>query len=223
MARNDFYASPFGVAYSAYMERPRLSRLISRTVWGGDSKPYYESMSAIAEVPDGGTIVDCPCGAGPALRAVRPDGSVRYVAADLSPSMIRRARKRAEARGLTSVEFIESDATDLPLPSESTDLFLSFWGLHCFDDPPAALAEAARVLKPGGRLVGSCFVRGSDSLRQRLLIRPGSGDFGQVGTQPEVEAWLVAAGFELSSMKRSGPMLFFDAVISVHEPASRDR
>jgi hypothetical protein len=76
MVPDDFYASPFGVAYSAYMERPRLSRLISRTVWGGDSKPYYESMGAIAEVPDGGTIVDCPCGAGPALRAVRPDAPV---------------------------------------------------------------------------------------------------------------------------------------------------
>ncbi len=208
---DDFYASPFGAAYSAYMERPGLSRLISRTVWGGDSKPYYESMNAIAEVPDRGTIVDCPCGAGPALRAVRPDGSVHYVAADLSPSMIRRARKRAEARGLTGVEFLESDATELPLPSESVDLFLSFWGLHCFDDPPAALAESARVLKPGGRLVGCCFVRGRDSLRQRLLVRPGSGDFGQVGTQSEVEAWLATAGFAVSSTERSGPMLFFDA------------
>lgn len=211
MAPDDFYASPFGVAYSAYMERPRLSRLISRTVWGGDSRPYYESMGAIAEVSDGGTIVDCPCGAGPALRAVSPNGSVRYVAADLSPSMIRRARKHADARGLTGVEFIESDARDLPLPPESTDLFLSYWGLHCFDDPAAALAEAARVLKPGGRLVGSCFVRGSDTIRQRLLIRPGSGAFGQVGTQLETEAWLAKAGFEVSSMRRSGPMLFFDA------------
>lgn len=54
MAPDDFYASPFGVAYSACMERPRLSRLISRTVWGGDSRPYYESMGAVAEVPDGG-------------------------------------------------------------------------------------------------------------------------------------------------------------------------
>ncbi|HZK15760.1 MAG TPA: hypothetical protein VFC52_04150, partial [Solirubrobacterales bacterium] len=71
MAHRDFYASPFGVAYSTYMERPRLSRLISRVAWGGDSKPYYDSMGAVAEVAAGGTIVDCPCGAGPALRALR--------------------------------------------------------------------------------------------------------------------------------------------------------
>lgn len=207
---SDFYASPFGTAYSAYMERPRLSRAIARTLWGGDTKPYYESMGAIAEVPEGGTIVDCPCGAGPALRAVRPGRSLRYVAADLSPSMVRRARRRAERRGLTEIEFIEADATKLPLPVNSTDLFVSFWGLHSFDDPPGALAEAARVLKPEGRLVGASFVAGRDGLRQRLLIRPGLGDFGLVGTQPELEAWLGTAGFELTRLERSGPMLFFD-------------
>lgn len=124
--------------------------------------------------------------------------------------MLRRARKRALARSLTQVEFIEADATDIPLPSASADLFLSFWGLHCFEEPAAALTEAARVLKPGGRLTGSCFVRGSDGLRQRLLVRCGSGDFGQVGTESDVAAWLVAAGFEAPGMARSGPMLFFD-------------
>lgn len=211
MARGDFYASPFGVTYSAYMERPRLSRLIGRAVWGGDSKRAYESMSAIAEVPDGGMVVDCPCGAGPALRAVPPDGSIRYVAADLSPSMIRRAHKKAAARGLTHVEFIEADATEIPLPANCADLFFSNWGLHCFDNPSAALAEAARILKPGGSLIGACFVSGHDGLRQRLLIRSHFGDFGQVGTQAEIESWLAAAGFDLTARSRSGPMLFFDA------------
>jgi len=214
MSQRDFYASPFGVAYSAYMERPSLSRLISRVFWGGDSKPYYDSMGAVAEVADGGTIIDCPCGAGPALRALRPEADVRYIAADLSPSMLRRARKRAASRRLDSVEFIEAEAADLPLPTDGADLFLSFWGLHCFDDPSAALTESARVLKPGGRLVGSCFVRGDESLRQRLLVRSGSGDFGQVGTEPEVVAWLQASGFEVSRIGRSGPMLFFDARLS---------
>jgi hypothetical protein len=51
--RKDFYASPFGVAYSAYMERPRLGRLIARAVWGGDLTLYYESMSAIVSYATG--------------------------------------------------------------------------------------------------------------------------------------------------------------------------
>jgi ubiquinone/menaquinone biosynthesis C-methylase UbiE len=207
----DFYASPFGAAYSAYMERPRLSRLVGRLLWGGDTAAYYESMGSIGEAPAGSTVVDCPCGAGPALRAVRPDGDVRYIAADLSPSMLRRARRRAAARGL-GVEFLEANATDLPLPAASADLFLSYWGLHCFDDPAAALAEAARLLKPGGRLVACCFVSGRDGWRQRLLVRPANGGFGRrVGTQHEVETWLAAAGFDTASSQRSGPMFFFEA------------
>ncbi|HEX5375213.1 MAG TPA: class I SAM-dependent methyltransferase [Solirubrobacterales bacterium] len=214
MARDDFYASPLGAAYSAYMERPWLSRAIGRLLWGGDSGRYYESMNAVAEVPDGGTAVDCPCGAGPAFRAVPADSAIRYVAADLSPSMLRRARKRARLRGLTGLEILKADATALPLPAASADLFLSFWGLHCYDDPAGALAEAARVLKPAGRLVGASFVRGDESLRQRLLIKPGVGAFGQVGTQQELEDWLAAEGFGQVGIERSGPMLFFEATAS---------
>lgn len=211
MARDDYYASPFGVLYSTYMERPRLSRRISRLVFGGDTTPYYESMAAVAEVAEGGTVVDCPCGAGPALRAVPADGLIRYVGIDLSPSMLRRARARAEARALHNAEFVEAEATAIPLPDAAADLFLSYWGLHCYPDPRAAVAEAARVLVPGGRLVSSSFVRGRDTLRQRLLIRPHTGDFGPLGTQAEIESWLADADLDLSSAKRSGPFLFFEA------------
>jgi SAM-dependent methyltransferase len=220
MSRDDFYASPFGAAYSAYMERPRLGRLIALTVWGGDSRAYYESMDAVGEVPEGGTIVDCPCGAGPAFRALPRGRSVRYVAADLSPSMLQRARKRAAARDLGGIEFLQADATDLPLASQSADLFLSFWGLHCFADPRTALAEAARVLRPGGRLVGAAFVRGDDTLRQRLLVRPETGGFGKPGSEHEVLGWMRGAGLTVSSARRSGPMLFFDAELRGAEAAA---
>jgi ubiquinone/menaquinone biosynthesis C-methylase UbiE len=211
VAGDDFYASMFGRVYSAYMERPWLARAISRVVWGGDLRPYYQAMGAVSEVREGGTVVDCPCGAGPAFRALPRERGLRYVAVDLSPSMLSRARRRASTRGLGGVELVHAGANDLPLPSASADLFLSLWGLHCYDDPAAALAEAGRVLAPGGRLVGATFVRGADSLRQRLLVRPGAGDFGAVASAPEVEDHLSAAGLVPTSVRRSGPMLFFEA------------
>ncbi len=211
MSRDDFYASPFGAAYSAYAKRPRLNRLIAKTVWGGDTRRYYESMGAIREVADGGTIVDCPCGAGVALRELDPGKDVRYIGVDLSPSMLRRTRRRVDKRGLRQVEVLGADSTEIPLPDDSTDLFLSYWGLHCFDDPAAALAEAARLLKPNGRLVGSTFVLGRDSLRQRLLVRPGAGDFGNPPTEKSLRAALELAGFAAPSISRSGPMSFFEA------------
>jgi len=211
MARGDFYASAFGAFYSAYMERPWLARRLSRVVWGGDLDPYYASMAAIGEVREGATMVDCPCGAGPALRLSPPPRDVRYVAVDLSPSMLSRARRRARDQGLADVEFIRAEAAEIPLPSASVDLFLSFWGLHCFPDPEAAIAEAARLLVPGGRLVGCTFVRGTDGLRQRLLIRPGLGDFGAVATASEIESHLNSANLTIDSTQRSGPMLYFTA------------
>jgi SAM-dependent methyltransferase len=208
MSREDLYDSPLGATYSAYMERPRLSRPLGRLLWGGDTKAYYESMAAVGEVADGGTIVDCPCGAGPALRALRPDAGVRYVAADLSPAMLRRARIRAEKRGLGGIELVESKAEDLPLEAASADLFLSFWGIHCYPDPRAAVEEIGRVLKPGGRLVGASFVRGN-SLRQRLLLRPDVGGFGTLCTEPELVGWLADAGVSISKSSRSGLYFFF--------------
>lgn len=106
---------------------------------------------------------------------------------------------------------MQAQATDIPLPPSSADLFLSFWGLHCFDDPGAAIVEATRIVAPGGRLLGCTFVRGTEGVRQRLLVRPGLGDFGRVATAPEVEGYLSSTGLDIQSMHRSGPMLFFDA------------
>jgi ubiquinone/menaquinone biosynthesis C-methylase UbiE len=117
--------------------------------------------------------------------------------------MLRRARQRARSRGVDNVEFIEADAGAIPMDSASVDLFLSFWGLHCFEDPESALLEASRLLKPGGRLVGASFVGARDSVRQRLLIRPGHGAFGRVGTQGEVEGWLGTAGLAPTQLQRS--------------------
>jgi ubiquinone/menaquinone biosynthesis C-methylase UbiE len=173
-------------------------------------KAYYESMSAVGEAAEGDTIVDCPCGAGPAFRALDPGRDIRYVAADLSPAMLRRARKRAARSGLHQVEFVESEAEELPLEDASADLFLSFWGLHCFPAPAAAVAEVGRVLKPGGRLVGASFVRGP-SLRQRLMLRPHKGDFGPLGTEADLLGWLSAADLELTKKSRSGLYMFFEA------------
>lgn len=211
MARGDYYASAFGAIFSAYMERPRLSRAVARLLWGSDARPYYESMRAIAEADPDGTIVDCPCGAGPAFQALSPQRPGRYLAVDLSPSMLRRAAERARARGLEQVEIVSGDATAIPLPDRSADLFLSYWGLHCFADPAAAVAEARRVLKPGGRLVGSAFVLGTGGLRPRLLLRPGRGDLGPMGTEADASSWLTGCGFETTSRRRSGAMLYFDA------------
>jgi SAM-dependent methyltransferase len=204
------FDGPFGRVYGFYMERERLSRLIAALVWGGDIRPFYASMRAIGETPHGGVIVDAPCGTGVAFRGLRPEQRVRYVALDLSPAMLELARHRASALGLAHIEFLEGDAESLPIEDASVDLFLSYFGLHCMPSPTRAVAETARVLRPGGRLVGGMITRGR-TLRHRLLVHPGRGAFGPGGTGAALREWLTSAGLRDVTVKNTGLLAYFDA------------
>jgi SAM-dependent methyltransferase len=200
----------FGRAYSYWMERPWLARVVGLALWGGDAKPYYESMRAIGELPEGTVVADAPCGAGAAFVALSPRQRLRYLALDLSPLMLERARQRARACGLDQIEFVEGDAEHLPLENGSVDLFLSYWGLHCMPHPDAAVREIARCLRRGGRVVGAMICRGP-SLRQRLFLRPGTGGFGPGGSVDDLARWLAAADLRKTRLEVSGAFAFFEA------------
>ncbi|HEY6780213.1 MAG TPA: class I SAM-dependent methyltransferase, partial [Thermoleophilaceae bacterium] len=81
-------------------------------------------------------------------------------------------RAKAAKRGLAQVETLEADMRRLPLADDSAELVCSYSGLHMIDDPEAAIAEFARVLKPGGQLLGSSFVS-DGTRRQRVLFGAG--------------------------------------------------
>lgn len=188
-------AGPFGAAYDFYVERPRLMRFVGRAVWGIDVSVLYASMAPIREAAPGTTIVDVPCGGGVAFRALEPGQAVRYIAADLSPKMLRRAGRRARARSLRQVEIVEADMTELPFADAGTDLFLSYSGLHMLGEPELAIQEAARCLKPGGRLVGTSFFS-DGSRRARALLKLGSyRGHALPPAREDVRGWLASAGF----------------------------
>jgi SAM-dependent methyltransferase len=196
-------ATSFGRLYEFYIERPWLARAISRCVWGTDVGAMYASMDAIGRQPDGATIVDVPCGGGLALRALRPTQDLRYVAVDIAPAMLTRTQAKAAARELHSVETVEADMRHLPLPDASADLLVSYSGLHMINDPQIAISELARVLKPGGRLVGSSFVA-DGSRRLRLLFAAGArrGYAAAPADGATIAAWLTTAG--LTDVEISG-------------------
>jgi ubiquinone/menaquinone biosynthesis C-methylase UbiE len=166
-------AGPFGAFYDFYIERPWLMRSIGRLVWGIDASVLYASMEVIARAPTGATIVDVPCGGGVAFRALSPAQDVRYLAGDLCQKMLERAGRRAKARSLKQVELLSADMTELPFTDGEVDLFLSYSGLHMVPDPQKAVAEMARCLKPGGRLIGTTFLS-DGSRRARALFKAGS-------------------------------------------------
>ena len=200
----------FGKVYSCYIARERLARLIAAVIWGGDIRPFYASMRAIAQVSNGSVIVDAPCGAGVAFRGLRAEQRVRYIALDLSPPMLERARQRAGDLGLNQIEVVEADALSIPVEDASVDLFLSYFGLHCFADPAGAVTEMGRCLRPGGRVVGGMITRGH-SVRHRLLVRLGHGVFGPGGTAKDLGRWLDGASLGNATVNASGLFAYFSA------------
>ena len=86
------------------------------------------------------------------LRLLGPaaDGAIGL---DLSQQMLNIARVQAAEAGLTDVELRHGDIFDTRLPDAGADLVVVHQVLHYLSDPAAAVAEAARLVAPGGRLL----------------------------------------------------------------------
>ena len=79
-----------------------------------------------------------------------PTGKV--VGVDLCLEMVEKARDNALLLGLHNAEFVQAGIEKLPLPDASVDVAISNGAFNLCPDKPAVLAEAFRVLRPGGRL-----------------------------------------------------------------------
>ncbi len=108
----------------------------------------------LGELRPGHTVLDLGSGAGmDSLLAVRRVGTTgRVVGVDLCRKMVEKARSNAETLGLRNVEFIEADIENVSLPDGSVDVVISNGVFNLCLDKPKVLAEAFRLLRPGGRL-----------------------------------------------------------------------
>ena len=135
-----------------------------------------------------GQLLDIGTGTG---RMIELLGSraTRALGIDRSPEMLRLARGRIEAAGLARAEVRHGDMYALPAPDHSIDTIVIHQVLHFAADPAAVLAEAARALAPGGRLLVVDFAaHGREELRTvHSHLRLGFAD-------AQVTDWLTAAG-----------------------------
>ena len=108
----------------------------------------------LGELRAGQTVLELGSGPGMdsllAARRVGPTGKV--VGVDMCEEMIAKARRNAELLNLKNVEFVNAGIEKLPLPDESVDVVISNGVFNLCTDKPGVLAEAFRVLRPGGRL-----------------------------------------------------------------------
>lgn len=150
-------------------------------------------------IPSGGTALDVGSGPGNVTaslaRAAGPDGLALGV--DISEPMLARA-VRAESG--PQVGFIRADAQRLPLRDNTVDAITSLAVLQLIPDPAVALAEMARVLRPGGRLALMIPTVGSNARLWRILPNGGAHIFGD----DEVGDILEGNGFASVRVKNYG-------------------
>jgi ubiquinone/menaquinone biosynthesis C-methylase UbiE len=202
--------------YDAGVKHDRVAMVGAWTMWGADMRRMFADVARLADAPAGASILDIPCGGGFALRVLRPGQAVRYVAADISPYMLQRAREEARRlQGRDMIEFVEADVTALQFADASFDLCVTYNGLHCLPDPRAALLELTRVLRPGGTLRGTSCVTGR-GMRKDLLIAMlrRAGVFGNAPHTGDIETWLREFGFDVVSVEQSGAVEFFEATLN---------
>ena len=164
-------------------------------------------------------VGDLGCGTGQLSATVAPYVS-RVVAVDESPDMLDAARRRLAQLREGTVEVREGRLEALPLDDGALDVALLSLVLHYVPAPERALAEAARVLRPGGRvLLVDMIAHGREEYRERM------GHLWQGFTERQVREWADAAGFAGLRYRHlpmdeeaSGPLLF---VATAAKPAAR--
>lgn len=111
---------------------------------------------AMADVKPGEIVADVACGTGDLTEAFARTDAAQIIGLDFTPAMLELAEHKRQTRPIPArerIRYIEADAMDLPLESASVDVVSIAFGIRNVADPGKALAEFARVLKPGGRLV----------------------------------------------------------------------
>jgi ubiquinone/menaquinone biosynthesis C-methylase UbiE len=149
-----------------------------------------------------GRVLELGVGVGANWQYLPP--GIAYTGIDPDPYMLERARKHAAERDEPR-DLRQAPAEDLPFPDASFDTVLVTLTLCSVEDPVRALAEARRVLKPGGRLVFVEHVRPDGRVRGHLAdwITPAWRRVG-AGCHPNRRTAdsIVAAGFEVEQMAR---------------------
>jgi SAM-dependent methyltransferase len=170
-----------------------------------DTTLFIEALLDAAGVRAGARLLDVACGPGFVSEAAQARDA-QPVGTDVAPAMLERARLRCP-----ELPFVEGDAQRLPFDDASFDAVTMNFGILHLSRPDAALAEAHRVLVPGGRFAFTAWVDDGNAeaeivdgavaahaLPVELPEGPGYYEFGDRRRCADA---LAAAGFDVASMR----------------------
>ena len=175
----------------------------------GDEQTYQRKLAETQALfsPDM-RVLEFGCGTG--TTAIHHAPHVRHIdAIDISENMLDIARTRASEAGVENVTFTRGTLQDIDRDAEAYDAILGLNVMHLVPDRDDALAEVARLLKPGGVFVSSTVCVGASILRFIKLIAPVAR---ALGLMPPLyyfteETWaneVRAAGFDIETQWHHG-------------------
>ena len=155
--------------------------------------------TALAELKEGETVLDLGSGGGIdvllSARRVGPTGMAYGL--DMTDDMLALARDNQQRAGLSNVEFLKGDIEAIPLADASVDVIISNCVINLSADKDRVLAEAFRVLRPGGRFaVSDVVVRGAVPETIRSSMELWIGCVAGALEEGDYRRRLGAAGFE---------------------------
>ena len=155
--------------------------------------------TALAELREGETVLDLGSGGGIdvllSARRVGPTGKAYGL--DMTDEMLELARENQRKAGVTNVEFLRGEIENIPLPDNSVDVIISNCVINLSAAKRRVLAEAFRVLKPGGRFaVSDVVVRGPVPEEVRRNMELWIGCVAGALEEDEFKSILRSTGFE---------------------------
>jgi arsenite methyltransferase len=180
----------FGATLYADADEPAVKAAVEASLGCG-------VPTAVADLHDGETVLDLGSGAGAdvliSARRVAPTG--RAIGLDMTDEMLDLARANARDAGIDNVEFVKGYIEDIPLPDDSVDVVISNCVINLSADKSKVLAEAARVLRPGGRFAVSDVIAHPDmDEATRTDMQQWTGCVAGALTRTEFEQTLADAG-----------------------------
>ncbi|MGI9193324.1 MAG: class I SAM-dependent methyltransferase [Actinomycetota bacterium] len=134
--------------------------------------PVGAAMIESLDIAEDQQHLDIAAGTGePGLSIARLSPKGRVVLTDLAPQMLDIAARRADAQGVTNIETKVCSADDLPFGDAIFDSMSVRFGYMFFPDAARATAEFARVLKPGGRICSSVWVKPEENPWTAILMQ----------------------------------------------------
>ena len=207
---------------SVELNDKRGNRVFGSSLYDGEEAPEAALKAslgcgvptAVADLQEAETVLDLGSGAGAdvLISAQRVGPTGKAIGLDMTDEMLDLARANAVEAGVQNVEFVKGYIEDVPVADAAVDVVVSNCVINLAADKSSVLAEAARVLKPGGRFAVSDVIAAPDmDEATRKDMERWTGCIAGALTREEFAATLRSAGFEDIDIRETH---------AVHEQAS---